>query len=230
MADERQRELERKALAGDVEAEAKLLLERVRSGELTEERLKLAAYCGHGPAEHALTSEAPADSEHWLYGLDAHGTPAWCRAAAAMLPRFLAFEQPSLEASHGDDPLEDQLVLHALSMLESCLVEQTAASQAAFMEAIQDLNSHDGDRPSMSRNLILNVSDWVLRSSQVHLVPDELSSLLDASGEDGDRERDHLVVVAKQHLIPWALGTGDPIRMRVAKRGEVEILPEDLRE
>ena len=44
MADERLRQLEREAATGDGQARAKLLLERVRLGELSEERLRLAAY------------------------------------------------------------------------------------------------------------------------------------------------------------------------------------------
>ena len=54
MADERHRELERRASAGDVEAEAKLLLERVRSGDLTEGRLRLAASLQHPASKIGL--------------------------------------------------------------------------------------------------------------------------------------------------------------------------------
>ena len=69
VADEQQRELERQAASGDVEAEARLLLERVRSGDLAEDRLRLAAYLGHpgaGCACHvvrclATDLEKPAD-------------------------------------------------------------------------------------------------------------------------------------------------------------------------
>ena len=50
MADERQRELQRQVSAGDVEAETKLLLERVRAGELTQAHVELAATLGHAAA------------------------------------------------------------------------------------------------------------------------------------------------------------------------------------
>lgn len=46
MADERLRELERRASEGSVDARAKWLAERVRIGELEQERLRIAAYCG----------------------------------------------------------------------------------------------------------------------------------------------------------------------------------------
>jgi hypothetical protein len=41
-------------------------------------------------------------------------------------------------------------------------------------------------------------------------------------------DEEALILEIASELIPWALGYGDPVRMRVAKRGEVEILPEDL--
>ncbi len=34
----------------------------------------------------------------------------------------------------------------------------------------------------------------------------------------------------RNELVPWLLGYSDPVRMRVAKRGEIEVLPEDLAE
>ena len=43
MADQHLRELERQAAAGDAQAEAQLLLERVRVGYLEAEKLELAA-------------------------------------------------------------------------------------------------------------------------------------------------------------------------------------------
>lgn len=52
--DARLRSLERAAAAGDVEAQARQLAERVRAGKLTRERLELAAYCGEVAAETAL--------------------------------------------------------------------------------------------------------------------------------------------------------------------------------
>lgn len=48
MSDERLRQAERSFReTGSVEDEARYLLERVRAGTLTRERLELAAYCGH---------------------------------------------------------------------------------------------------------------------------------------------------------------------------------------
>ena len=73
MSDQKLRELERRwRESGSVEDEAAYLRERVRVGDLTQERLELAAYCGHEgalrvtqlspcqPSPEALTERATA--------------------------------------------------------------------------------------------------------------------------------------------------------------------------
>ncbi len=58
MSDTKLRELERRwKETGTVADEAAYLLERVRAGNLTRERLELAAYCGHEGAISALGSD-----------------------------------------------------------------------------------------------------------------------------------------------------------------------------
>ncbi len=60
MSDERLRELERRwRETGFVEDEAAWLRERVRVGDLTQERLELAAFAGHNGAVRALTPQGP---------------------------------------------------------------------------------------------------------------------------------------------------------------------------
>src|SRR5688572_8511386 len=55
MADDRLRDLKRQyRLTGAVADEAAYLLERVRVGDLSQERLELAAVCGYPAALHAL--------------------------------------------------------------------------------------------------------------------------------------------------------------------------------
>lgn len=55
MSDQKLRDLERRwKETGTVEDEAAYLLERVRVGDLSQERLELAAYCGHEGARKSL--------------------------------------------------------------------------------------------------------------------------------------------------------------------------------
>ena len=62
------------------------LLERVRAGDLTQERLELAAYCGGPGAQLALGTKVatpPVDVVTWARGLSRWGKEAGVRAAVA---------------------------------------------------------------------------------------------------------------------------------------------------
>ena len=86
MSDARIRELERLAAQGDPGAAASLLAERLRSGDLPLDDLRLAAYLGHPPAVAALGEEAPSQPDHvegWVQGLAPWGERAVVQAALA---------------------------------------------------------------------------------------------------------------------------------------------------
>ena len=71
VSDQRLRELERKwRETGSVEDEAAYLRERVRVGDLTQERLELAAYCGHGGAKRACGCVDLPNPNNWALGLE----------------------------------------------------------------------------------------------------------------------------------------------------------------
>lgn len=106
MSDTRLRELRRRFdETGAPQDEAAWLNERVRMGELSRERLELAAYCGHeaarrvigasvvaaprAPAELVeLFSEEVADLEWFIRGLARWGVP-WCARAALAIGRHV---------------------------------------------------------------------------------------------------------------------------------------------
>lgn len=54
VSDARLQDIRRSAALGDPGAEARLLVEGLRAGLLTRERVELAAYCGHKAARVAL--------------------------------------------------------------------------------------------------------------------------------------------------------------------------------
>ena len=60
MPDSRAREIYRQAASGDIESEARHLVSRLRDGSLSQARLRLAAYCGHG-AGRAIEEWPPDD-------------------------------------------------------------------------------------------------------------------------------------------------------------------------
>ncbi len=96
MSDASLRELERLwKETGSVEAEARCLVEQVRTGRLAAEHLATAAYCRHPAAQLAVGGDPSSDEpEAWLRGLTAevltpHVVVLWCLAAPLrpLLPR-----------------------------------------------------------------------------------------------------------------------------------------------
>ena len=87
--DQRQRELERRALQGDAEAETQLLLQRVRAGELSGERWRLAAHLGHLGACGAqgiqpFATRSARKLKRWFKEISTYGCEASVRAALAL--------------------------------------------------------------------------------------------------------------------------------------------------
>lgn len=72
MTDDRRRELERKAQAGDHDARAALLAHRVRAGELTRQRVGLAAWLGDEAAQEVCLRGL----RDWVPGANLSGLPA----------------------------------------------------------------------------------------------------------------------------------------------------------
>ncbi len=66
MADAKRRDLERLVAAGDADAELRLLQELLRTGELSDERLRLAAYCDHPVAKQLSPVPTPERPGAWL--------------------------------------------------------------------------------------------------------------------------------------------------------------------
>src|SRR5581483_5364002 len=88
MSDTELRALERRwRETGALEDEVALLQARRRSGELTTERLELAAYLGSAAAPRILGREPtppPANLANEIKGLDRWGIPVAVRAAVAI--------------------------------------------------------------------------------------------------------------------------------------------------
>lgn len=84
MTDERLRELERRwKETGSVEDEAAWLVERVRAGDLTQERLGLAAHCGHPAALELVPRKRRRSFKVFVNELLSFGRQACLRACVA---------------------------------------------------------------------------------------------------------------------------------------------------
>ena len=116
MSDERLRELERRwKETGAVEDEAAYLLERVRSGDLTQGSLEMAAYCGHQAAAFAITGERitpPSSLHEFVVGLATWGkwpsVVAAVAAAVEALPSWSTYvrSNPQREADRPSTAIE----------------------------------------------------------------------------------------------------------------------------
>lgn len=108
MSDEALRTLERRwRESGAIEDEAALLLERARRGDLTPERLELAAYCHHPAAVFARGGASPSEGEElesWLRGLTERGRPAF-RLAAVLVARAV-LKNARASSSSGELPAD----------------------------------------------------------------------------------------------------------------------------
>ena len=98
MSDGKRRDLERAAAAGDLEAEAQMLIERWRTGDLSEERLRFAAYLGHEPALRAGPDvRRPDDPTLWFERL---GPLCFCVELSVGAVRICVCRRKSLSTDH----------------------------------------------------------------------------------------------------------------------------------
>lgn len=106
MSDSDLRNLEHQAAAGDLEAAARALAERVRTGDLAESRLRMAAYLSHAPALSATeSSPPPTDLPTWCQGLVGWEREALVRVAIAAARVVV----PVYQAQQPGDPRVEQL-------------------------------------------------------------------------------------------------------------------------
>lgn len=101
MVDHRRRELERRALVtSDAEDEARLIAEQVRTGAVSREAVRLAAYLG-SPAARLVEPDVsvPPDIGAWLHGLVAWGDDRFEVALSALASALLPATEENIEVA-----------------------------------------------------------------------------------------------------------------------------------
>jgi hypothetical protein len=207
--------MEREAAArGDDASRVRLLVERLRTGDLSEERLRLAIYLGDEVARGALPAPAPEldpDLGHWVRHLWPWGQDVCVRAGIAAAELLLA------ERSQGDHgPLIDAVTAARAWALCPCLaclgrVREVRARASAVLERRQRDPRWDDPAWADAQGTIL---------TQVHAIVRTVSESL-----GWGRHAEHVARTAatatsleqaraavRDALMPIALGLGDPLR------------------
>lgn len=213
---------------GTVQDEAAFLVERVRAGVLSELHLGLAAHLGHEAARQAYVVADPLDvltalvsgavggftdiandePDTWrAWGL---GDPTeWPYGSAAAQRGAIAILRSEFDASARSYPVGWVALFEAgVDLVERRLIGVSTDSERA-----QDLSEQFTTRP-----VGVDVEDPVQGGLVWLLAPEPgLYEIAEAVGHmlvDADRARAALA----SELVPWALGTSDPVRERVEAR------------
>ncbi|MBX3472733.1 MAG: hypothetical protein KF878_38260 [Planctomycetes bacterium] len=224
MADTRLRRLERAASQGDLDARVRLLCERLRAGELDEERARLAAYLGDPAARLLLGARAPElplirargghelNQRRWITGLRAYGKPWLVRAAVALAEaRFTAWdrwdeadERPRRALAAAEDWLRCPCEAHAR---EADLAQHAALGAAHALVSPGEPRPSTTGREGLSRLLCAAAgaaataafaAAQAARAAAADDVLQASACVLNALGgrEDTDTIRDALVAAA----------------------------------
>jgi hypothetical protein len=218
MADEELRSLARIA-SGDLEAEAELLLRRLRSGELTQERLQIVEHLGYEPAEIAVregSSRRAMLPRDWT-SLAAAGDECVVRACVAkarfVLPAWRAHEPIDPGPAEALWNAEEWLVCpcdsHARAILLGLKAGRRAMQRARQPPGWPDPESVPG-RAHAAASLVYRATQAALAAHRPTF-PGQLSHL---AGQCLSDWRASLPAL-RQELIPWLLGTSDPVWARV---------------
>ena len=202
MTDSKLRELERQAAQGGVEAQAKLLLERVRVGDLDKAKLELAAYLGNEASRVALGKDAPEVPEgfrEWVLGLQRWGREALARGAVALAAYTCPQNEDGTEIL---DP-DEAAVLRAVCRWILCPCTRHAREADRFRHAASD---------NYAFELLALVPGWP--SGVVREIFLKDAERVDGLPDEWTRE------TLSEELTAWALGIADSVRDRLVSLGE----------
>lgn len=215
MSDEALREHERRFRAlGRVEDEAAWLRARVQVGDLSEQQVRLAAHVGHQAAAIVFgpeSKEGPEALDRWLRQLSVHwDQEASVRAALAATAVTTAEFRASAFVAEAEavaerwvlGPVDVRSDVPGLS--ERFRPLHAFPSREAKLAWVVGIHIH---------RTLVRPAGWGIPASTVagSIMMEWPSTPVRAS--------------ISRELAAWALGYSDPVRARVAKRGDVELRP-----
>lgn len=216
MADLRLRALERDAARGDEVAAARVLSERLRRGDLTAERLRLAGYLGDSTARLALgpVARVEQDVSAWTRGFDAWGAEVALRGVLALARAAL----PRCEARLTAPEVARAALATVEDLLEAPSPEALADARAAIaaLDALDVAPSADLDDDTAA-GLALDVLRELEAVVRAHTADDPRVAAWDSVAAFADfslhcarkaplvRGDDDLRDALRAALVPWAL-------------------------
>lgn len=228
MSDRTLRTLERAAAAGDPEASSRLVLARLRSGTLTEEGVRLAAFLGDPGAR--LAAEG---LRLWL-PYEYEDTPRWIgvladewpfeptvRSAVALARRALArWERRPLDRWNRRYP-PDWRYREAVEAGEAWVVSGGATPPPMWLQRLTDgrrvINDASEAIGALGRVVQLSTTtEW--HEADPGRARFVLSSTAETFVREDPSEDRGLGIAVREELLSWVLGTGDPLRERVTSR------------
>lgn len=220
MADGRLRELERRwQQSGSVQDEAAYLLERVREGDLTKERLELAAYLGYpaassGVGVRAHDPQSLEDFVDFARGLKRFERQAKVRAALAVALRLPRPEEAAR-------PFVDRCVAATARWVLDPNEENARAAASAGLFVPDYL----GVTYIRYRGLgwaTAGSDAWNRRFRSIRDVPDEerAGPEVECLVECWHDLQANTIQAIRDDVVPWSLGYGDPVADRFQARGE----------
>lgn len=226
MTDARLRDLERRSReTGSVEDEAAYLLERVRAGTLTRERLELAAYCGHDGARRALgdTKATRIGVKRWAVGLrrwgreaSTRGAIAAARAATAATHEIWSHKRIEQAIARAEEWVRCQCNVHAQAAREAADQACEAALEAppgsarqaatAGIAAAREIEFFEGPKHTSPWGEVESVGVGCVTSAA-----ETLTSLGVKAAEEEIRD------CIGRDLSAWALGLRDSVAERAGQ-------------
>jgi hypothetical protein len=205
MADDRLREVEREAAWGDPAGRARLLVERVRAGQLEHERLRLAAWLGDraaclatgeagGPGAAASGSQTRRGRrDAWTRALAAWGKEAIVRAAYVV-----ARDELRHWRRHYRDDASLPGVLDAVAAWIGCPCDPCARAVGRAVEA--------GALPEGKDNRSGRAKWHVVQAALAARAPGDEAATAHALEVMGESPAGQVRDAIRRALVPWALG------------------------
>ena len=213
-ADQRLQQLRRVWDEGDLETQVRLLRERMRAGELSEERVRLAAGLGNPVSCELLTVplSEPGNMDHVCGRLEEYGESAITRSTLATTRVVLSRMDPNSPAL---GPLLEGVAV--CERMEVQQVDRPFGWATLYVEAKRLILEED---PRGAENVSLGYAALQVFNTLSLPGPDwqggmrwALSRQEIALGGLGSA-----LEVIRNELVPWALGLRDPVADRVAAR------------